>query len=698
MTKQINKSAISMPIAKKIAHSESHHGIKKTDDYAWLRDDNWQQVLRDPSVLAPEIRTHLEAENAYTLQQLADTEKLQNTLYQEMRGRIKEDDDTVPVKDGDYLYGVKFEKGKEYAIHYRTHITSKQQEILIDGNLLAKGEKYFRIIDVAHSPDHRYVAYGVDVKGSEKYSIKIIDTKAMNLRADIILETTGSISWAADSQTFFYVKVDDNHRPSQVYRHQLGKHEDVLVFQENDTGFFVDVSKTQDGAFLLINVADHESSEIFIIDATCPNDTPKCLLKRSNMHEYSIEHVNGYFYILSNYKSREDFAIFKTKIDQFDPKNWQEIVPYKEGNLLISMGVFKNWLIWLMRKDGLPSIQIINLTDGSQQAIEFEEEAYSLGLSLGLEFDSDLLRFTYSSPTTPAQIFDYNIADKSRKLIKSQDIPSGHNPDNYVTKRLFATGHDGVLIPITILHKQGLILDSQAPLLLYGYGAYGYSMPASFNSKMLSLVERGFVYAIAHVRGGMEKGYAWYKNGKHEHKINSFKDFISCAEFLIDEKYTKAGNIVAEGRSAGGLLVGAINNMAPELWGAVISEVPFVDALTTILDDTLPLTPPEWPEWGNPIINKADYQNMATYSPIDQVSEKHYPAIFAVGGLTDPRVTYWEPAKWVAKLREFNQSDNDILLFTEMEAGHGGASGRFESLKEDARLYAFAIKALGLNR
>lgn len=685
------------PICPKIPKIDTHHGISRTDNYAWLRDDNWQDVLRDPQILNADIRKHLEAENAYTLDKLSDTTGLQDNLYKEMRGRIKEDDSSVPVKDGTYLYGVRFETGKEYAIHYRTQIATDKEEVLIDGNILAEGEKYFRIIDVAQSPDHRYIAYGVDVKGSEKYTIKVIDTKTDKLLDDEITETTGGITWAADSQTFFYTKVDDNHRPSEVYLHALGKPEDQLTFREDDSGLFVNVGKSQDGVYIVINASDHESGEIYIINAQTPTETPKLLLARSDMHEYSIEHYNGNFYILSNWNEREDFAIFKVAVDNFDPKNWQELIPHEAGTLVISCGLLNGWLIWLQRKDGLPSIQVLNLNSNEQHAVSFDEEAYSLGLSLGLEFVTDNIRLVYSSPTTPAQTFDYNLTTKQRKLIKQQEIPSGHKADDYVTKRLFATGHDGVQIPITILHKAGLVLDGQAPMLLYGYGSYGYSMPANFNSKMLSLVDRGFVYAIAHVRGGMEKGYNWYKSAKRETKANSFKDFISCAEFLIEQKYTHAGHIIAEGRSAGGLLMGAINNMAPELWGAVISEVPFVDVLTTMLDDTLPLTPPEWPEWGNPIESAEAYNNIAAYSPYDQIAAKSYPAILAVGGLTDPRVTYWEPAKWVAKLREFNTSNNDILLYTEMEAGHGGASGRFESLKEDARLYAFAIKALGLN-
>lgn len=685
------------PICPQIPKSDTHHGITRVDNYAWLRDDNWQDVLRDPSILNQDIRTHLEAENAYTLSRLADTKDLQHNLYKEMRGRIKEDDSSVPVKDGNYLYGAKFETGREYAIHYRTPVDSQEQEILIDGNVLAEGEKYFRIIDVSHSPDHRYIAYGVDVKGSEKYTIKVIDTQTGNLLKDQISETTGGITWAADSQTFFYVKVDDNHRPSEVYRHVLGVVDDTLTFKEDDSGLFVTVGKCQDGAYIIIGASDHESAELYIIDANTPSDKPKLLLKRTEMHEYSIEHYNGSFYILSNFAEREDFAIFKTKVDDFEPKNWQEVIPHQAGTLIISCGMLDGWLIWLQRKDGLPSIQVLNLATQQQHAVTFDEQAYSLGLSLGLEFKTDDIRFTYSSPTTPAQTFDYNLATQKRVLIKQQEIPSGHKITDYVTKRLFATSHDGEQIPITILHKAGLELDGKAPMLLYGYGSYGFAMPASFNSKMLSLVDRGFVYAIAHVRGGNEKGYNWYKSAKRETKVNSFKDFVSCAEFLIEQKYTHAGHIIAEGRSAGGLLMGAINNMAPELWGAVISEVPFVDTLTTMLDDTLPLTPPEWPEWGNPIADEAAYKNIQSYSPYDQVSAKTYPAILAVGGLTDPRVTYWEPAKWVAKLREFSTSDNDILLYTEMEAGHGGASGRFESLKEDARLYAFAIKALGLN-
>lgn len=694
MTKQPSHTESTPPAAKIIAHEHSHHGHNLTDPYAWLRADNWQEVMRDPDVLASDIRDYLEAENAYTEAQLSDTKDLQTALFAEMKGRIKQDDETVPAADGEFAYFIAYETDRQHPLYCRCPREGGPRQVLIDGNILAKPHAYFKLGGLDHSPDHTLVAYGSDDNGSEFYTLRLRDLKTGQDLDDVIADTAGSAVWAADGQSFFYTKLDEHHRPSKVYHHRLGSGEagDKLIYEETDTGFFVGVSETQSSDFILISAHDHQTSEVRLIDAHEPTALPRLVSKREQGVEYDVEHVGDRLIILTNADGAEDFKIAEAPLKTPGREHWRDIVAHKQGRLILSLVTFKDYCIRLEREDGLPRIVIRAFSDGQEHSIAFDEEAYSLSMSGGYEFDTHNLRFFYSSMTTPQQVYDYDVADRSRELRKTQEIPSGHDREDYVTARIMAPAHDGEQIPISLLYRKDTALDGTAPLLLYGYGAYGMSMPASFSTNRLSLVDRGVIYAIAHIRGGQDKGYRWYIQGRREHKPNSFHDLISSGQHLCALNYTKTGRITAHGGSAGGMLMGAVANMAPDLFNAIIAEVPFVDVLNTMLDDTLPLTPPEWPEWGNPITDQTAYEMIKSYAPYENITAQAYPHIFALGGLTDPRVTYWEPAKWIAKLRAAKTNDALILLKTNMSAGHGGASGRFDRLEEVALVYAYALK------
>ncbi len=681
---------------KKIVKHEIH-GVERTDDYDWMRAENWQEVLRDPSLLQDDIRVHLEAENAYEDALLKDTEALQEKLVAEMRGRIKEDDTSVPSPHGPFAYGGGFRTGGEYPRIFRTPRNGGVEEVLLDGDVEAKDKSYFRLGGADHSPDHKRLLWGHDDKGSELFTLSIRDLETGTDLEETVLETGGSGEWDADSHGFFYTRLDANHRPSKIFHHSLGAdgETDRLIYEEMDPGFFVGVSGSRLNDWIYISAHDHETSECHLVPAADPSAAPTLVASRETGLQYDLEEGGDIFFILTNADGAKDFKIVTAPVSAPGRENWQELVPHEPGRLILSVLAFADFLVRLERKDGLPRIVVRERASGEEHMIAFDEEAYSLGLHGSYEYDTDTLRFSYSSMTTPDEVFDYDMRTRERRLLKTQEVPSGHNPDDYVTRRLMAPAPDGELVPISLVHRKGIALDGSAPCLLYGYGAYGMAMPASFSTNCLSLVDRGFVYAIAHIRGGKEKGYAWYEEGKREKKVNTFTDFIACARHLVAERFTSHDRIVAEGGSAGGMLMGAVANMAPEDFAGIVAAVPFVDVLNTMLDDTLPLTPPEWPEWGNPIASKADYDTIAGYSPYDNVGAKPYPPILAMAGLTDPRVTYWEPAKWVAKLREFSTSDNPVLLKTNMGAGHGGASGRFSRLEEKALTYAFVLKAAG---
>ena len=686
------------PVAPEKPRTSTLHGIAQTDPYAWLKDEDWQRVMREPEALDGEIRAYLEAENAHTTAVLDPLRALRKTLYDEMRGRIKEDDSSVPSPDGAWSYSVRYVEGGEHPQFCRAPVSdAAAEQVLFDGNREAEGTAYFKIGHCRHSPDHRLLAYSLDLNGSERYQIFVRDIDAGDVVDGPIGNARGDLVWANDAKTVFYTVIDDNHRPHQVRRHVVGDAPggDVVVYEEPDPGFFVGLDKSESGRFVIISAHHHTTSEVRLIDADAPESAPRLVAVRETGIEYDVAHHGEHLYILTNADDAVDFKIVTAPLDDPGRASWQDRVPHRPGCYIRTMLVFEDHLVRLERLDGLPRIVIAGLAGGGEHEIAFDEEAYDLGLSPGFEFATPRLRFTYSSMTTPQQTFDYHMADRTRVLRKTQEVPSGHDAQAYVTRRLSAIGHDGAQVPISVLHRRDTPLDGTAPLLLYGYGAYGHAMPASFSTNRLSLVDRGFVYAIAHIRGGTDRGYGWYLDGKLDRKANTFADFNAVGDHLAALGYTKKGRIAAHGGSAGGMLMGAVANQRPDLYGAILAEVPFVDVLNTMCDKDLPLTPPEWPEWGNPIEDAAAFRTIAAYSPYDNVTAQDYPAIFVTAGLTDPRVTYWEPAKWVARLRKLKTDANPLLLHTNMEAGHGGASGRFHRLEEVAMVYAFVLMVLG---
>ena len=684
--------AASPPRAERRAHSITQHGQQRIDPYAWLRAENWQDAMRDPSVLPDDIRAHLEAENEHARAVMAPLRDLQERLAQEMRARIKEDDTTAPAPDGPFFYYTRFVTGGEHPRFCRED-GEGEETVLLDGNRLAEGQPYCRIAACAHSPDHRLIAYTVDLSGSEDYRLAFRDAETGADLADRVERTAGGVVWANDSRTVFYTVRDDNARPRWVYRRCLGG-EPELVYEEPDPGFFLNVGKTQSDRFIVLDSHDHTAGEIRLVDADRPESPPRLVAARRPDVEYTLGDRGQQLLILANDREAEDFRIAAAPLDAPDPAGWEDLVPHKPGCLILQMLLFRDWIVRLEREDGLPRIAVRALDSGEEHAIAFDEEAYSLGIVPGFQYETDILRFAYASPTTPAHVYDYDMARRTRRLLRKQEVPSGHDPEAYRTRRLSATAPDGEAVPVTLLYRADLEFSSPPPCLLYGYGAYGMSIPAGFSTSRLSLVDRGFVYAIAHIRGGTDRGYRWYRTGKLAGKTNSFDDFIAAGRHLAAEGY--AGGIVAHGGSAGGMLVGAATNRAPDLFRAVLAEVPFVDVLNTMSDPTLPLTPPEWPEWGNPIEEEEAFRRIAAFSPYENIAATLYPDIFATAGVSDPRVTYWEPAKWIAALRDTAEGDPVLLLRTNMTAGHGGASGRFETLHELAELYAFALSRFGI--
>jgi oligopeptidase B len=681
--------------------STVRHGITLTDEFAWLKDPNWQAVMRDPALLDADIRAYLEAENAYAEAALAGTVPLQETLFAEMKGRIKEDDASVPAPDGPYAYFSRHREGGQHPLLCREPRAGGATETLLDGDALAAGKPFFRIGTAAHSPDHRRLAWSADDSGAELYAVRIRDVAAAADLPDLVNETTGGIVWSQDGSAFYYVHVDRNHRPVSVHRHRLGTSpaEDVEIAAADDSGLFVSLSKLQSGRFAEVSLHDHETSESRLIDLADNDAKPVVVAPRETSVRYSVDHHPDFggapgLFILTNADEAEDFKIAWAPLAARGRENWRDVVPHRPGIFILSFAVFAGWLIRLEREDGLARIVVRRLADGEEHAIAFDEEAYSLGFETGYEFETDTLRFDYSSMTTPAEVWDYDLARRTRVLRKRQEIPSGHDPADYVTRRLFAPAPDGETVPVSLLYRKTTPLDGTAPALVYGYGAYGVSIPAAFVPNRLSLADRGFVVAIAHVRGGTEKGWRWYREGKLAKKENTFRDFIAATEFLVAQKVVSPRRIVAQGGSAGGMLIGAVANARPDLFAALIAEVPFVDVLDTMLDDTLPLTPPEWPEWGNPITDAEAFAVIRRYSPYDNVRAQAYPAMLVLAGLADPRVTYWEPAKWVARLRRRKTTDSTLVLRINLDAGHAGAAGRFDRLKEVALAYAFAVEAV----
>ena len=682
------------PLAGKRPTTATAHGVTLRDDFAWLRADNWQEAMRDPAKLPSDIADYLTAENGYYDAAMADTADLQTALIAEMRGRIKEDDTSVPRKNGAYAYVMRYSEGAEHPVYIRTPRNGGDEVVLLDVNAEAAAHEYFDLGAVAVSPDHGVLAWKADTTGSEFFALRLRDTTTGQDSATQIADV-GSVAWANES-TLFYVRVDAQHRPNKVFRHTIGSDpaDDVLVYEEKDPRYFVGVSRLRSGAYVQIATGMNDENEVWVIPTATPDAQPALIAARTEGLEYEIDHQGDQFVILTNAGGAVDFKIVTAPTATPQRAHWVDRVPYRAGRMVIGLAAYRDWLIWVERENALPRI-CYQGRSGPVQSIAFDEEAYALGADPSAEYDTDMFRFTYSSPTTPSQVFDFDLSSGDRVLMKQVELPSGHDPADYVTRRIMAPSHDGALVPVTILHHATTLLDGTAPCLLYGYGSYGASMPAGFSANRLSLVDRGFIYAIAHVRGGEEKGRAWYEDAKFGRKVNTFHDFIGAAQSLIDEGYTGKGRIVAQGGSAGGLLVGAVVNMAPDLWAGIIADVPFVDVLTTILDDTLPLTPGEWSQWGNPIESRAAFDDIRAYSPYDNVTAQDYPAMLVTAGVSDPRVTYWEPAKWVAKLRTTKTDDNILLLKTNMTSGHFGKTGRFAALEDAARSYAFAIKAVG---
>lgn len=687
------------PVAEKRPLETEQHGITRVDNFAWIRDEGWQEVLRDPSELDADIRDYLNAENAFYDEATGDLEALRDELFEEMRGRIKEDDSSVPAADGEYVYAVRFRQGGEYPVFVRSPRGGGTETVLYDGDLEGEGQDFFSVGSVTHSPDHALIAYGVDRLGSEYYDIRIRTIETDEEYPETISSTNGSAVWAADSKSFYYVERDDNQRPKRIKHHVLGTNpdDDILVYEEPDDSYYLGVGKSQSDAYILIYSGKGTSTEYRYLPAGAPPGTePRLIAPRLEDELYYVDHAGDFFYIRTTADDAVDFKIVRAPVTDPGRENWEDWLPYEAGTYISGFVPYANRLVRLERENALPRIVVSDYSREDAYEIELDEAAYSLGLSAGYEFDTNTLRYTYESPTTPEQTYDFDMKTRERVLRKAREVPSGHDPDLYAVERIFITAGDGAEVPVTVLRLKSTVVDGTAPLLLYGYGSYGATIQADFDANILSLVDRGVVYAIAHVRGGAAKGRQWYLDGKLEKKKNTFSDLASAAEDLQERGYGRKGETVIYGRSAGGLLVGATLNLRPELFGGAIAAVPFVDVLTTISDAELPLTPPEWVEWGDPINDPEAYATIANYSPYDNIrSDTEYPPVLATGGLTDYRVTYWEPAKWVARLRD-EAEGGPFFLKMNMEAGHAGSAARFERLKERTHDYAFALKIFGL--
>ena len=691
------------PVAPKRPVTIEQLGRTRTDDYAWMKDENWQQVLRDPAALRADIREHLTAENAYTKAVLAGTEDLQATLFAEMKARIKEDDSSVPAPDGPFEYYIRYETGAEHPIHARRPRGGGEEQVLIDETALAKDKAYFHVGHAGHTPDHALFAWAADEQGSEYYRVRVKDLASGEEVGPPIESAYGDFAFSPCSGWLFWIWRDENARPAKVFRRPARpgadwSGEDVLVYEEHDDGMFLGVGTASDDSHVLIHVGNQETTELWLIPAADPTARPVVAEPRQVGVKYGLDHWGDRWVIRTNADGAVDFKLCVSDAAVPAKATWREFVPHQPGRYITGFAAYAGHLVRAERVNALDRLVVMDRAPigetGGEHVVAFDEEAYALNLETGFEYDTTLTRFVYQSPTTPRQWFDYDMASRERTLRKTQEVPSGHDPSRYVARRLHARASDGAEVPITLLMLKDAPRDGSAPVLLYGYGSYGHAMEPAFSIRNLSLVDRGWIWATAHIRGGSDKGWGWFLDGRKEKKTNTFTDFIACAEHLIAEGYASKGRIAAYGGSAGGLLMGAVANLRPDLWGAIIAAVPFVDVLNTMSDTSLPLTPPEWPEWGNPIEDPEAYDRIAGYSPYDQVGPRAYPPVLATGGLSDPRVTYWEPAKWVARLRDFTTGEAPILLRINMEAGHGGASGRFDFLKEIALDYAFAIWAI----
>ena len=695
------------PIAAVHPHAMTMHGHTRIDNYYWLNERE-----------NPEVIAYLEAENQYVDACLKHTEPLQEQLFKEITSRIKQDDNSVPIKIRDYYHYTRFEEGKEYPIYCRKkHTLEAPEEIILDGNQLAEGHAFFDIGEVSLSEDDRLLAYSVDTVSRRIYTVFVKDLVTGQLVGEPIENTSGNLVWASDNKTLFYGVKDETLRPCKIMRHRLGTDmaEDVEIYCEADETFVCYISKTKSRKYLIINSESTLSSECRILESNQPENDFRVFQERQPDMLYGIDHYGGHFYIQTNADGARNYKIMRTPIAQTEKEHWTEVVAHREHVMIEGFTIFNKFFVIEEREGGLVKIRVTSWDRTTDYYIDFGEPAYTAGVGANPEFDAVMLRFAYTSMTTPSSVFEYDMEKRTKTLLKQQEVVGGYNPSDYVTERLMVPSHDGVLVPVSIVYKkvvkgkavepvetpqtigsalrQALGPQLNRPLVLYGYGSYGSSMDVYFSVARLSLLDRGFIWAIAHIRGGEEMGRQWYEDGKMLHKKNTFLDFIACAEYLVKQGYTSPDKMFAMGGSAGGLLVGAVVNMRPDLWKGVIAQVPFVDVVTTMLDESIPLTTGEYDEWGNPN-EKQYYDYMLSYSPYDNVEAKDYPAMLITTGLHDSQVQYWEPAKWAAKLRALKTDKNPLYLKTEMDYGHGGASGRFEGYKEVALEYAFMLDVL----
>jgi oligopeptidase B len=672
------------PVAKIVPKTLEKHGDKRIDNYYWLNERE-----------NPEVIDYLNKENEYYQKSTAHTKQFQEELFLEMKGRIKEDDSSVPYLYNGYYYITRFEKGKDYPIYSRKKGSlDAKEEIMFDCNEMAKGHAYFNLSGISVSEDNKWVAFGVDLVSRRQYTIQIKNLETGEILPVKLENTTGGSTWAGDNKTLFYTRKDaQTLRSDKIYKHTLGTEAttDSMVFHEKDDTFNTFVYKEKSKKYLVIGSTSTLTSEYQILESKNPNGEFRLFQKRTRGLEYSISHYGDSFYIVTNKDKATNFKLMKTPETATSAENWKDLIGHRKDVLLEGIEIFKDYLVVEERSNGLNKIQIRPWNGKGEYYLPFAIETYTAYTTTNVDFDTEILRYGYQSMATPSSVIDFNMRTQEKKVLKEQEVLGGKfDKNNYIEERVWATATDGTKVPISIVYRKGIKKDGKNPLLLYAYGSYGATMDPYFSSTRLSLLDRGFIYAIAHIRGGEDLGREWYENGKLLKKINTFTDFIDCSKFVIAEKYTSASHLYAEGGSAGGLLMGAIVNMAPELYNGVIAQVPFVDVVTTMLDDTIPLTTGEYDEWGNPN-DKTYYDYMLSYSPYDQVKVQDYPNMYVSTGLHDSQVQYWEPAKWVAKLRVMKTNDKQLFLDTNMDAGHGGASGRFEALKELAKEFAFLL-------
>lgn len=682
------KMNIPMPEAQKIEKTLEIHGHSRIDPYYWLNDRT-----------NPEVIAYLKEENAYLDTMMSHTSALQEKLFEEMKGRIKQDDQSAPLLNNGYYYYTRYEQGAEYPIFCRKKgSTDAEEEIMLNANELAKPHPYFNVGDYDVSPDNRWVAYSIDTVGRRMYTLMIKNLETGNTIATGIKHAEGDVVWAADNKTLFFTTIDPiTLRSERIKRYSVGqKGNAVEVYYEADPTYSTGIWRSKAHQYLVITSRSTLSTESQVLEANNPTGKFRMVHGRERDLIYHITPYHDKFYVLTNWDAK-NFRLMSTPANATSKTSWTEEIEHRPEVLLEGVGIFENYLVAQERTRGLRQLRVQHLPDGAEHYVNFNEDAYTASIGANAEMNSEVLRYNYTSLTTPGSVFDYHMSTRQTTLVKQQEVLGGFSSDNFETKRLFATATDGTEVPVTLLYRKGLKLNGKNPLLLYGYGSYGYSMEPRFNSNVISLVERGFVFALAHIRGGQDMGRQWYEDGKLLKKKNTFTDFIACAEFLVKTKYTDPSVLFASGGSAGGLLMGAVVNMKPELFKGVIAAVPFVDVVTTMLDETIPLTTSEYDEWGNPN-EKEYYDYMLSYSPYDNVEKKAYPNLLVTTGLHDSQVQYWEPAKWVAKLRNFNTSDNMVLLYTNMDAGHGGASGRFRRIRETAREYAFLLDLAGTKK